>query len=76
MNGLSEVLGQWRVQGVARHSCIYNSDMKNITHIYFTITRFGDHKIVTNIHLLNDMSEAEPDSEYHILELGQVKFLG
>jgi hypothetical protein len=76
IKGLSEVLRQWRVQGVARHSCIYNSDMKNITHIYFTITRFGDHKIVTNIHLLNDMSEAKPDSEYHILELGQVKFLG
>ena len=50
--------------------------MKNITYIYFTITRFRDYKIVTNIRLLNDMSEAEPDSEYHILELGQVKFLG
>jgi hypothetical protein len=41
-----------------------------------TITRFGDHKIVTNIRLLNDMGKAELDLEYHILELGQVKFLG
>ena len=76
MNGLSEVLGQWRVQGVARSSCIYNINMKNITYIYFTIIRFGDYKIVTNIRLLNDMSKAKLDLEYHILELGQVKFLG
>jgi hypothetical protein len=76
-NGLSEVLGQWRVQGVVHHSCIYNSDMEDITYVRFTITLFGNHKIVTNVRFLNDTNEeAKEGSEYRIFKLGQVKFLG
>jgi hypothetical protein len=75
VNGQSAVLGQWRTGGMACHSCIYNSDSISPTHIYFRVTTFGHHKIVTDISFSDDKSKIVPGTEYHITELQQVKLL-
>jgi len=72
LNGLVLVLGQWHASCVSHRYCIYNNNGRNIINIYFELSTFGQHQIVTDISFSPNIVETTPNSNYQVFGVEEV----
>ena len=65
------VLGQWNTSYSCR--CIHDSNRASITGIGFTTKVFGDHNILTEIHILRDETSVSSGSNFQVFRTGEVR---
>ena len=66
------VLGQWRIPHESQQSCIYNASVPAITNIHFTMAKYANYKIVTNISASPEVREGPLGPDYKVFSMGQV----